>query len=60
MVDISKCAGNSCPLKNSCYRYLAVSSEYWQSWILEQYDFGTNKCDNYWSASFESNRKQNG
>lgn len=54
MADITKCIGTNCPLKSSCYRYLATDSVY-QSYA----DFATefnkklyrNKdyiCDNYW------------
>jgi hypothetical protein len=32
MADISKCRGNDCPLRNKCYRYLAIPSR-WQSYF---------------------------
>ena len=45
MSDISKCNGEGCSKKDSCYRYLAPSSEKWQSYIsVEEPD----KCEYFW------------
>jgi hypothetical protein len=32
MPDISMCENEDCPLKYSCYRYMAEPSEWWQSY----------------------------
>mgnify|MGYP006998149801 CR=1 FL=1 len=32
MPDISKCKGGDCPLKDSCYRYTVIPSDY-QSYL---------------------------
>lgn len=35
MSDITKCDDKSCPMKNECYRYRAISSEYRQSYFMD-------------------------
>jgi len=30
--DISKCEGDSCPLKEKCYRYISKPNEIWQTY----------------------------
>jgi len=46
MSDISKCMGGDCPLKDTCYRYLAPTHPTYQSWLNSvPYD---NGCDFYW------------
>jgi hypothetical protein len=51
MADICKCKGFSCPLKNTCYRYLARPSQL-QSYFAEQptINENTNRCDHYWEV----------
>lgn len=46
MADIAKCVGKNCKVKKSCYRFTAIPSEYWQSYIMPQVKDG--KCDMYW------------
>ena len=46
MADIAKCIGKNCKVKESCYRFTAPSSEYWQSYIMPKIENG--KCDMYW------------
>lgn len=46
MADIAKCVGKNCKVKKSCYRFTAIPSEYWQSYITPQVKDG--KCDMYW------------
>lgn len=49
MPDISMCSGKDCPLKESCYRFKAVPSEYRQSWLVTPpYNPETKTCDHYW------------
>ena len=51
MSDIAKCIGKDCKVKESCYRFTAPPSEYWQYYIMPQVKDG--KCDMYWK-----NKKQ--
>jgi len=52
MPDISKCEGTDCPLKESCYRYTAIDSEYLQSYFMKApYNKEEDKCDYYWNNS---------
>ena len=48
MSDISKCTGKDCKVKESCYRFTAPPSEYWQSYIMPQVKDG--KCEMYWKT----------
>ena len=48
MSDISKCNGESCPLRLSCKRYLDEASPY-QSWIAPPFKNG--KCEMYWDLT---------
>lgn len=34
MPDLTMCKGNSCSLKNECYRYRAIPSKHLQSWFV--------------------------
>lgn len=55
MPDISKCANRVCPKRNSCYRFISSSSEYWQSYT----DFKFNEdgtCESFIDVN-ERNRK---
>ena len=33
MSDITKCDGEGCPLRSSCWRFLAPADPQWQSWF---------------------------
>ena len=46
MPDITMCVGIFCPLKETCYRYLASPNEY-QSYFLEA-PYKNNECEHYW------------
>lgn len=49
MPDISKCEGTNCPLKETCYRFTAKSSEYRQAYFMEvPYNHEESKCNHYW------------
>jgi len=45
MPDISMCKGEDCPLKETCYRYTAESSDYQAYFMKIPYDTTTNSCD---------------
>ena len=46
MTDISKCDGEGCPRKDSCYRYTATSST-WQSWFSAPPGCEDGLCPDY-------------
>jgi hypothetical protein len=49
MPDISKCANNKCPLRDNCYRFTSVPSN-WQSYA--DFEFTVTEkgveCDYFW------------
>ena len=45
-LDIYKCKGTDCPLKENCYRF-TCKPNHWQSWFIAS-PFKDNKCDFYW------------
>lgn len=45
MPDISMCRNETCPIKNTCYRYTATPNKY-QSFSSFKYENG--KCDYWW------------
>jgi hypothetical protein len=51
MSDIAKCTGKDCKVKESCYRFTAPSSDFWQSWMKAIVKDG--KCDMYWETKKE-------
>lgn len=34
-LDITKCTGEGCPIKNQCYRFTAEGNPLYQSWLVE-------------------------
>ena len=48
MADITKCEDNLCPSKETCYRYTAPASEYYQSYGLFNREEDADNCDMYW------------
>lgn len=44
MVDITKCTGENCPLKDKCYRYTIPLGE-WQSYTNFQYNHDKKDCE---------------
>ena len=51
-MDITKCKGEGCPIKENCKRYTAKES-LMQSYFIES-PFKDNKCDMYWGENAES------
>lgn len=49
MSDIAKCRGDECPMKESCYRFTAPSSEY-QSYFVNT-PIKDGKCEMYWGQA---------
>lgn len=50
MVDICKCKRNDCPKRLSCFRYLADSDEFGQSYFVNEKQDVEDGCDNYWQV----------
>ena len=48
MADIAKCEDNLCPSKETCYRYTATASEYYQSYGKFNREEDAYNCDMYW------------
>jgi len=48
MADISKCKGNGCELKNTCYRFTATANEFRQSFFMEEPNTTPTECEHYW------------
>lgn len=48
MTDITKCSGDSCPLKENCFRYKAKDS-CWQSYFVGTPIDENGKCEYFWS-----------
>lgn len=49
MTDITKCTGDQCQLKESCYRFIATSNKLWQSMFSKvPYNKKKRQCDFYW------------
>jgi hypothetical protein len=49
MPDFTMCLNNDCPVRASCYRYLAIPSEHWQSYC--RFEFTHGQCKDYVPAS---------
>jgi hypothetical protein len=53
MPDITMCDNLQCPLRASCYRYLAKPSEFWQAWCNftpDKASDGGVVCAHYWKV----------
>ena len=48
MADITKCEDTLCPSKETCYRYTAPASEYYQSYGKFNREEDAYNCDMYW------------
>ena len=44
-MDLSKCIGENCPIKDKCYRHIGPSSLVWQSWHSYKYVEGEGCSD---------------
>lgn len=56
MADISMCINESCPLKLSCYRYLAQPDDIMQSYAKfewEKDENGVISCPVFWKFNIE-------
>ena len=55
MADISKCTGEGCALKETCYRFTAPSGMY-QSFFFSP-PIKDGECDYYWSQTATSSEQ---
>jgi len=53
MADITKCKGEGCLIKESCYRFTTQASEYRQSYFFTP-PFDGKTCEMYWGKQSES------
>lgn len=49
MADITMCMGDGCPLKETCYRYLAEPEPEDQTYLMAV-PFKDGTCDLYWKV----------
>lgn len=49
MTDITKCAGDGCPLKETCHRFTAPAEMY-QSFFMTP-PVKNGKCEYYWNTN---------
>jgi hypothetical protein len=47
-MDITKCSGTGCELRETCYRFKAVDSEYRQSYFSVPPNKSEKECEQYW------------
>ena len=52
MPDITKCKGDGCHAKESCYRFTAKPSDYQSYFVTPPIKDG--KCDHYWGENAEA------
>ena len=49
-MDITKCKGTNCTLKNDCYRFIVHSTSYTQSFFTD-IPYKDGKCDMFWKMN---------
>lgn len=52
MSDITMCFGGDCPVKESCYRFMAEPNEYRQAYFSAP-PFEKSTCKMYWGKGSE-------
>lgn|GEM_PF-1583820 len=57
MVDLDKCSGEGCPLKENCYRYLAPSSFIRQAYFMKP-PFEGDSCNQFMTVQKTQNFDQ--
>jgi hypothetical protein len=56
MVDVCKCEGNDCPLKEKCYRFVSHPDPIGQSYFLEPPFKIKKECTFYWPIKKEKEK----
>lgn len=55
MADITKCSGEGCKIKETCYRFTAKSKPYRQSFFKSPpCDKGGKVCQKYWDNGYKN------
>ena len=49
-MDITKCNGTNCPIKESCYRFTSTENEVLQAYFVEP-PIKDGKCEMFWSEN---------
>ena len=49
-MDITKCNGTNCPIKESCYRFTSEDNEVLQAYFVDP-PIKDGKCEMFWSQS---------
>jgi hypothetical protein len=57
MADITKCDGDGCPRKETCYRFTAEASELRQSYFMNAPIKEDNTCEYYWPNENDRTKK---
>lgn len=54
-MDVTKCVGKDCPLKDKCYRHIAPENcyQYYFTGIPGEMVDGEFKCEHYWETKEE-------
>jgi len=58
MADITKCSGDNCPIKETCYRFTAVDSKWLQSYFEKiPYNHERKICDYFMKVWDKKDKK---
>jgi hypothetical protein len=52
-MDITKCEGTNCPLKENCFRFTAPGNPMYQSYFVDV-PFKDHACEMFWGKKSES------
>lgn len=55
-MDICKCTGEGCPLKDKCFRFRAIASEHRQSYFTKPPVKEDGTCARFWEIDEKENR----
>lgn len=58
MSDITKCQDKGCAQWTTCWRALAPSSQYWQSYFTHSPRKATGECEYYWPTSTQEDKEE--
>jgi hypothetical protein len=59
MADITKCKGTNCPRQSECYRFIAPTSEYRQSYFIVVPLKEDKSCDEFWESYYSYCKRNN-
>jgi len=58
MADISMCSGVDCPLKENCYRYTAIKSDYQAYFMGVLYNEEDRVCKYFWQNDLNISKNE--